>query len=113
MKSLINRMRMARALSEKGNKKDLRTNLRILQDAQAKATGDDEAPLGNDNLSKFTVQFAASGFNISPNIGKNKLAQVTNLQLNKVSPTSMPAEAFGNLLRLNLSILVALSMIFI
>ena len=112
MRRLITSLHMARAISSKSNKKELGKNLRILQ-AAIKPTGDDAEPLGDDSLSKFTVQFAASGFNISPNFGHNKLAQITNLQLNKIDPGSMPDEAFGNLLKLKLGILVALSMIFV
>jgi hypothetical protein len=112
MRRLITSLHMARAISSKNNKKELRKNLRILQ-ANIKPSGDDAEPLGDDNLSKFTVQFASSGYNISPNFGHNKLAQVSNLQLNKMDPDSMPDEAFGNLLKLKLGILVALSMIFV
>jgi hypothetical protein len=112
MRRLITSLHMVRAISSKNNKKELRENLRILQ-ANIKPSGDDAEPLGDDNLSKFTVQFASSGYNISPNFGHNKLAQVSNLQLNKMDPDSMPDEAFGNLLKLKLGILVALSMIFV
>jgi hypothetical protein len=112
MRRLITSLHTARAISSKNNKKELGENLRILQ-ANIKPSGDDAEPLGDDNLSKFTVQFASSGYNISPNFGHNKLAQVSNLQLNKMDPDSMPDEAFGNLLKLKLGILVALSMIFV